>query len=341
VRPRANLHLLCVPVLCCVVVATTTCTHRSTLPYGISDQVFWHLVETCSEPAGTFSLSDNLVSNEPRLPENLRRLGGSGGVYIGVGPEQNFSYIAKLRPRMAFIIDIRRENLNLHLFYKALFELSSDRVDFVSRLFSRPRPPGLVATASVADIFRQYEHIRPSPEQFKTNSLLIRELLLSRGLTLSSTDLEWIDHVFSAFYEDGPDIHFWRSRTADVNAVRPSFRQLITAADATGQRRSFLASEDAFRFVKDLHSRNMIVPIVGDFGGSTAIQRVGQYVRDHGDVVQAFYGSNVNAYLTVQQKKVYCWNLVSLPAARNSAFVESNGVAPLKSKVNACLAGRN
>ena len=67
----------------------------------------------------------------------------SGGVYIGVGPEQNFSYIARLRPAMAFIIDIRRENLNLHLFYKALFEVSSDRADFVSRLFSRPRPTGI------------------------------------------------------------------------------------------------------------------------------------------------------------------------------------------------------
>ena len=47
------------------------------------------------------------------------------GVYIGVGPEQNFSYIARLRPTIAFIVDIRLENRNLHLLHKAVIELSN------------------------------------------------------------------------------------------------------------------------------------------------------------------------------------------------------------------------
>ena len=73
------------------------------------------------------------------MAENARILhAASGGVFIGVGPEQNFTYIARARPRMAFIVDIRRENADLHLLYKALFELSSNRVEFVSRIFSRP-----------------------------------------------------------------------------------------------------------------------------------------------------------------------------------------------------------
>ena len=59
------------------------------------------------------------------------------GVYLGVGPEQNFTYIAAIRPRIAFITDIRRGNLHLHLMYKALFELSANRADFVARLFNR------------------------------------------------------------------------------------------------------------------------------------------------------------------------------------------------------------
>ena len=70
-----------------------------------------------------------------------------GGVYIGVGPEQNFTYIARLRPSTAFIIDIRRENRSLHLLYKALFEISRDRADFVSRLFSPARPAGRMSNA--------------------------------------------------------------------------------------------------------------------------------------------------------------------------------------------------
>ena len=95
-----------------------------------------------SEADGFFR-SDNLVSNElfmQRVIPDLTRIVKPGRVYLGVGPEQNFTYIAAIKPAMAFIIDVRRGNLQLHLMYKALFELSSDRADFVSRLFSLKRP---------------------------------------------------------------------------------------------------------------------------------------------------------------------------------------------------------
>src|SRR5205814_381591 len=76
-----------------------------------------------------------------------------GRVYMGVGPEQNFTYIVALKPKIAFIIDIRRGNLDLQLMYKALFELSKDRAEFVSRLFSRRRPDGLGPQSSVRETF--------------------------------------------------------------------------------------------------------------------------------------------------------------------------------------------
>jgi hypothetical protein len=43
---------------------------------------------------------------------------------------------------VAFVIDIRRGNRDLHLMYRALFELAHDRAEFVSLLFSIPRPSG-------------------------------------------------------------------------------------------------------------------------------------------------------------------------------------------------------
>ena len=143
-----------VVVLSVVALAGSAC-RRSTLPDALTDRDFWSVIETLSEPAGAFTLSENFVSNEPHFADTVRRLRASGGAYIGVGPEQNFSYIARVRPRIAFIIDIRRENLALLLLYKALFELSTDRADFVSRLFSRPRPPTLKSNADVEEIFRQ------------------------------------------------------------------------------------------------------------------------------------------------------------------------------------------
>ena len=120
-----------------------------TLPHRLTDEEFWRLSNDLSEPGGYFR-SENLVSNEhtfqyviPALKRRVR----PGGVYLGVAPDQNFTYIVATAPRMAFIVDIRRGNLLQHLMYKAIIELSADRAEFVSRLFSKPRPAGVTAGA--------------------------------------------------------------------------------------------------------------------------------------------------------------------------------------------------
>src|SRR3954464_3537504 len=131
---------------------------RPTIPDRLSDQEFWKLVTEMSEANGFFR-SDNLLSNEVWLQyviPDLLNVARTGRVYMGVGPEQNFTYIAALKPAMVFITDVRRGNLDLHLMYKALFEMSSDRAEFVGRLFSRPRPAGLTASSSVRDIFTAF-----------------------------------------------------------------------------------------------------------------------------------------------------------------------------------------
>src|SRR3954467_10676651 len=133
----------------------STVAATGALPARLTDQEFWTLVSRLSEPGGSFR-SENLLSNELRLqyviPE-LTRTVPHGRAYLGVGPEQNFTYIAAVQPSMAFIVDIRRGNLQLQLMYKALFELSSDRVEFVSRLFSRKTPDNIGAGASARQIF--------------------------------------------------------------------------------------------------------------------------------------------------------------------------------------------
>src|SRR5580765_3704418 len=141
------------------------------VPARLDDREFWTLLTRLSEPGGSFR-SDNLLSNELRhqfvIPE-LAQTATPGGAYIGVGPEQNFTYIAALHPSIAFIVDIRRGNLQLHLMYKALFELSADRAEFVSRLFSRRQPDGLRATSTAAEIFAAYADIEPSQALYDRN----------------------------------------------------------------------------------------------------------------------------------------------------------------------------
>ena len=303
----------------------------------MSDADFWALSESLSEPAGVFAISDNLVSNEPRFAEIARWLQPRGGVYVGVGPEQNFSYIAKLRPSAAFVIDIRRENRNLHLFYKALFEMSGDRADFVSRLFSRPRPAGLDSGSSAGDLFDRYATAQPSPEMREATAALVRERLLgTHHFPLTDADLAFIDRAIAAFFKDGPAIQFWGSGAVTTDQPGPSYRTLMTMRDLSGQARSFLADEASFQVVKDLHSRNLIVPVVGDFGRPFAIRRVGDYVRQHRETIQAFYGSNVGVYLTTSQTRVYCDSLAKLPVASGAWFIESDALRPFAAKLRTC-----
>jgi hypothetical protein len=310
-------------------------------PAGMPDQQFWELSERLSEPAGSFALADNYLSNEAHFAETVRWLTPRGGVYVGVGPEQNFSYLARLRPALAFIVDIRRQNLDLHLLYKTLFEVAGDRVDFVSRLFSRARPAGLTASASVEEIFNRYATVPADARLRESTFALVRDrLLTSHHFPVAPADLVAIEAALRAFHDDGPDIQYWRTRARGREKAAPSYRQLMTTRDLGGQLRSFLASEAVFAVVKDLEARNLIVPVVGDFGGATALRGIGAHVREHGGVIEAFYGSNVGVYLDARQTRAFCGNLASLPVSSGARFIESDGMRPFSAKLKACGAGR-
>jgi hypothetical protein len=241
-----------------------------------------------------------------------------------VGPEQNFSYIAKLRPAIAFIIDIRRENRNLHLMYKALFELSGDRADFVSRLFSRKRPEGLDAKSRPLDIFGSIGDVPSSTQMFNENLQAITNLLIKKHrFPLSNDDLEGIKYVYNAFFTYGPNIQY-SSTSSFGGSQQPSYADLMTAADRSGAEHSYLASEENFQYMKNLETRNMVVPVVGNFGGPKAIRAVGRYLKDRNALVSAFYVSNVEQYL--RQDFIwdnFCASVATLPLDEASTFIRS------------------
>jgi hypothetical protein len=144
------------PVFVVLLLLSTVLSAVDTLPARLADDAFWRLVESSSEPGGTFE-SENWISNETGIQSvipRLKQVTKPGGAYIGVGPEQNFTYIAALRPKIAFIIDIRRQNTLQQLVYRAVFETSADRAAFLSRLFSREQPARLTAGTTVDDLFR-------------------------------------------------------------------------------------------------------------------------------------------------------------------------------------------
>ena len=303
-------------------------TAAQTLPERLTDQEFWKLTTEFSEVDGRFR-SDNLLSNEQWLqyvlPE-LLKTAKAGRAYVGVGPEQNFTYMAALRPAVAFIIDIRRGNLDLQLLYKAIFEMSVDRGEFVSRLFSRKRPQGLAESATAADIFDAFSAVDRSDELYTETLKAVRERLeKTHGFTLSDIDESGIEYVFNAFATYGPRLQYSSTGTGFYGGGRqPTYADLMIATDAEGVAHSYLNTEDNFRFLKNLESRNLVVPIVGNFAGPKAIRAVGQYLKDKGAVVSAFYLSNVEMYL--QQDGSwgdFCANVTVLPLDDSSTFIRS------------------
>jgi hypothetical protein len=315
--------------------------HADTLPAGLSDAAFWRLITDLSEPAvPSLGLQgvpyENLVSNEigfqqviPALKQRIR----PGGVYVGVGPEQNFTYVAALQPKMAFVIDIRRQNMLELLMYKAIFEMSEDRAEFVSRLFARARPWRLRSEAlTAADLFRAYARVFPSDSLFlRTLAAIQHRLVDTHGFPLSETDRKTIEVIYKAFATAGPSLTYaYPSLRQSANA-RHTYQDLMTAADGNGKAWSYLATEDQFRYVRGLQQRNLIVPVVGDFAGPKVIEAVGKYVKQQQAAVNVFYTSNVEEYIRkpLGNYTRFCSSVASLPIDESSTFIRwTSGPAP-------------
>ena len=297
----------------------------ASLPSQLTDEQFWKLSTELSEPDGNFR-SDNLLSNELWfqyiIPE-LTSAAKAGRVYMGVGPEQNFTYIAALKPKMAFIVDIRRGNLDLHLMYKALFELSKDRAEFVGLLFSRQRPESLSATSSVKEIFDAYAKAEANEEAFKQNlKNIVGHLAKKHGFGLSDDDVRGVEYVYRNFFRYGPSITYSSSGSGFGGGSFVPYYSLMIADDGAGVLRSYLANEENFGFIKDLETRNMIVPVIGDFAGPKAIRAVGKYLKENDGMVSAFYLSNVEQYLSGVWNN-FCANVATLPLDDSSTFIRS------------------
>lgn len=297
------------------------------LPERLSDREYWNLITDFSEPNGEFR-SDNLLSNELYLqyviPE-LVRPSRLNRVYVGVGPEQNFTYISALRPKMAFIVDIRRGNLQLHLMYKALFEMSSDRADFVFKLFSRKRPEGLGPQSSANDIFTALHKTDESESLTRQQLQAIQDhLTKKRNFPLTPEDLKGIEYVHGAFSFYGPGLSYWSTGGRGGGRNAPTYWDLMVADDGKGQMRSFLANDENFQVLKELSEKNLLVPVVGNFSGPKALRAVGRYVREREATVAAFYLSNVEQYLTRDRSwQSFCTNVATLPLDGYSTFIRS------------------
>ena len=302
---------------------------RQHIPDSLSDAEYWNLITEFSEPGGYFR-SENFVSNESafqRVIPTLKKHIKPGGVYLGVGPDQNFTYISVLAPKLAFIVDIRRQNMLLHLMYKALFELSENRAEFLSKLFARAVPPEF-RTANTEHLFAVVGKAPLDSDLARATLDSVLEHLRERHrFALSAEDSNTIEHVYNAFVSAGPEIRYsfpnqyaWRRF--------PSYSELMLETDGTtengGEQHSYIASEENFRAIKRMETENRIVPIVGDFAGEKALRSVGQYIREHDASISAFYTSNVEFYLfQTEDWRKFLETVSELPITTDSTVIRS------------------
>ena len=317
---RISLGLIC--LIASLAVARLSIKAADTLPSQYTDAEFWRMVTDFSEAGGDYQY-ENFVSNEISyqevLPE-LSRLARQGGVYFGVATEQNFTYIDVVRPKVAFIFDVRRQNTLVLLMYKALFEMADNRADFVSLLFSRKRPAGLNTNSSASAIFQAIADAKPDPQLYAATLKEIKDRLIRQHrFALSADDEQKIEYVFNVFYRGGLRMDYGFASNAP-NPYVPSYHALAVSNDGHGKNWVYLNREDSYKHIREMQQKNLIVPLVGDFTGTKAIRAVAQYVKDHGSTVSVFYISNVEDY--IQPKwSAYLSNLAALPAENSTLLI--------------------
>ncbi len=258
------------------------------------------------------------------LPE-LDKRGVRGGAYMGVGPDQNFSYIAHVRPSIAFIVDIRRDNLLLHLLFKALFEQARTRVEYLALLFARPVPSDIDSWRQ-APVARLAEYVNGSNVDPKSVDALRARLdgvVKGFGVPVSMEDMATIDRFHRRFIRDGLELQF-QSAGRPPQSYYPTYRQLLLETDGKGRQGNYLASEESFQFVKSLQTRDRIVPVVGDLSGPSALAGIGRTILEKGETLSVFYASNVEFYLRRDDSyQRFVSNLGRLPHTNRSVIIRS------------------
>jgi hypothetical protein len=329
---RCGRATLAVILLCGISILATP--QAASLPTQLSDAEFWRLFTEFSEPTGDYPYQ-NFMTNEETIQDimpTLTKITKPGGVYLGVAPEQNFTYIAGVKPKMAFIFDIRRQNAILHLMYKAIFELSPTRADFVSRLFSIKTTDSVPASARANGLFLAFEGLKGDKAYYTANLAAIKSNISKHGFALTADDIQKVEFVYDAFFRAGPAIDYKFESSFPPNmAPAPNYIQAMTDTDADKKAWSFLATEENYQVVRNLHMKNMIIPLVGDFAGPKAIRKVAEYVAQHNAIVSAFYLSNVEYYLAPQgggsdaTTQRFYENVAALPMDSSSLFIRFVG----------------
>lgn len=264
--------------------------------------------------------ADNLVSNEDSYPRpcgQIVRAVAPGGVYLGVGPDQNYTLMAHAQPALAVVVDYRRRNLLLHLLHKALFALGRDRVGYLERLTAR-RPAGLAADPSPADLVAAFRAARFDRGLLEATRAEVQHVL--RPLDVVG-DAEWpaLATIQAKLAGPGLDCRFL------ALPMYPTLARLIATTDRLGQPAHVLSSDRLYGRVRALHLGDRVLPLVGDYGQPDGLRPLAEWLRRHGLAVSVVYVSDVEFFLLRSGRlKTYLANLALLPRTDEALIVRTS-----------------
>ncbi|WP_411279506.1 hypothetical protein [Gemmatimonas sp.] len=294
---------------------------------SLSVEQFAVLVRGLSDNGGYFD-TDNLISNESSYLHpltTLDKLGVRGGAYIGVGPDQNFSLIARVNPSIAFITDIRRDNQLHHLLFKALFERARNRTEYVALWLGRTVPSNIESLRDqpIDSIVAWAARTPATPASADAAVRDVRARVMRYGLSMSERDLATIERFHRTFMAQGPTLRFTSTGRAPRDYY-PTLGQLMTEKDLAGRQASYLARDRDFQVVKSLERRNLVIPVVGDLSGPSTLLRIGTVLRERREALSVLYASNVEDYLIRDGRfSAYARYVARLPRQAQSVIVRS------------------
>ncbi|WP_435015774.1 hypothetical protein TA3x_003326 [Tundrisphaera sp. TA3] len=286
------------------------------LLFPMRDPGFGPLLAELSEPDAGRS-ADNFVSNEDSFGRVCDDLAGRDGVYLGVGPDQNFSYIARAWPSLAFIVDFRRRNALVHLLHKGLMALAPDRVGYLARLTARVPGP-MPANPSADDLVAAFA--TPALDRARLEATVAEVLESLRPLgVLGEGEASAIASIASRLAGPGMNARFL------ALPMYPTFGDLIRARTRAGKPAHFLADEASYQAVRERQMGDRILPVVGDFAGPKALGAIGALLARAGRKVAVAYVSDVEFFLLRSGKfPAYVANLGRLPWADGAVIVRTS-----------------
>jgi len=283
------------------------------------DQSFGSILRALSEPE-TGPAADNLVSNEdsyPRIAADVAEQCPRDGVYLGVGPDQNFTILAHAAPRLAFVLDFRRRNLLLHLLHKALFSLSATRVAYLSRLTARV-PVGLPDDPDAEQLVAAFSAARFDRQRLTVTIAEVAKVLQPLDVV---ADSDWAQIATIQAKLAGPGMN---ARFLAL-PMYPTFGRLVTTTDRRGALAHVLASDALYRTVRDLQRGDRLIPLVGDFGRPRCLTKLGDWLRTQTLRVALLYISDVEFFLLrAGRLKSYAANLAALPWADGALIARTS-----------------